>query len=275
MPMPGLEGTAIPGSDPGTGQTPDSPTGPIGATPAPPDAEMDENGKPLPFNEHPKWKSARNAEKELGKILADNELDSIEDLLELVQSGKAVVGKGLTEDQLDGLMAKAKRMEEVEEYWETQKEAQRRAEEDPDETAARLEKENAELKRKLSGKNEADASRRVLETFGKIVDDCIDVEFKDAAKEERKTIKFLLGVDHPFGEIDINNKSQVAKMTRQVKKVMEEHDQRVIKDFVDGKKSIPKIGSTATPAAPSGAGIKDLKGARNFVKEHFRNYINQ
>lgn len=99
--------------------------------------------------------------------MADNELDSIEDLVDLVQSGKAVIGKGIDELRLDELISKANKMDQVEEYWASQREAQRRQSEDPEETASRLEKENQELKRRLSSKDELDASKRALETFEK------------------------------------------------------------------------------------------------------------
>lgn len=262
--------TALEGSEPLEGQPSDSPTD-TGAITAPPDAELDENGRPLPFNEHPKWKSARNAEKELSRLLEENELDSIEDLVELVQSGKAVVGKGLDEERLETLIQRANKMDQVEEYWAQQREAQRRAEEDPEETAARLERENAELKQRLSGKNELDASKRALETFEKKTRTFIEGAVKDADKEDRAAFEFFMGVNHPFGEIDITDERQINKMGKQVLKTIEGIEQRAIKKYVEGKKNLVKIGSTSTPTAPAGqTGIRGLKDARAALRDYFR-----
>ena len=267
--------TALEGSDPSPGQTPDSPSD-TGATTALPDAEMDEDGKPLPFDKHPKWQSARAAEKELGKLLSENELDSIEDLVDLVKSGKAVVGKGVDESRLDELIAKATKMDQVEDYWAQQREAQRRSNEDPDETVQRLEKEKADLQRRLIAKDSLDSSKRALETFEKKSVSFIEDTITDLEKEDREALKFLMGVDHPFGEIDITNEAQVKKMGKQVLKVVEGIEQRAIKKYVAGKKSILNVGSASTPAAPGASkGIQTMRDARNAMKEQLRNYINQ
>jgi len=265
--------TAIEGSEPSEGQTPDSPAG-TGAITAPPDAEMDDNGKPLPFNEHPKWKAARTAEKELGKLLADNELDSIEDLMDLVQSGKAVIGKGVDESRLDELIAKATKMDQVEEYWASQRETQRRENESAEETVERLEREKAELQHRLISKDALDSSKRALETFEKKSVSFIEDSVKDLEKEDREALKFLMGVDHPFGEIDITNEAQVKKMGKQVLKVVEGIEQRAIKKYVAGKKAILNVGSASTPAAPASKGIQTLRDARNAMKDQLRNLMN-
>lgn len=262
--------TALEGSEPLEGQPSDSPTD-TGAITAPPDAEMDENGRPLPFNEHPKWKSARQAEKELTNLLEENELSSIDDLVELVKSGKAVVGKGLDEDRLETLIERANKMDQVEEYWAAERERQRRAEEDPEETATRLEKENAELKQRLSGKNELDASKRALEAFEKKTRKFIETAVKDLDKDERAAFEFFMGVNHPFGEIDITNEHQVNKMGKQVQKAIEGIEQRAIKKHIEGKKNLVKIGSTSAPAAPAmQGGIRGLKDARAALRDYFR-----
>ena len=263
--------TALEGSEPLEGQPSDSPTD-TGATTAPPDAEdLDENGRPLPYDKDPKWKSARKAEKELSRLLEENELDSVEDLVELVKSGKAVVGKGLDEDRLEGLIARATKMDQVEEYWAQQREEQRRLEEDPEQTAARLERENAELKQRLSGKNELDASKRALEAFEKKTRTFIEGAVKDADKDDKAAFEFFMGVNHPFGEIDITDERQINKMGKQVLKTIEGIEQRAIKKYVEGKKNLVKIGSTSAPAAPGPqGGIRGLKDARAALRDYFR-----
>lgn len=271
----GQPGTALPGSDPGQGQLPDPPTGADGAKSTdPPAVELDDDGKPLPFNEHPKWKSARQSERALTKLLEENELDSIEDLVELVNSGKAITGKGIDPDDLDSLISKATEMDQVKEYWEQQRELQKRSQETPDETAERLARENEDLKRRLSGKDEIDSSKKVLEGFEKKSLSFIEANAKDMDKEDREAVAFLMGVGHPFAEIDIGNEQQIKKMGKQVLKVVEGIEQRAIKKYVDGKKGILKIGSTATPAAPAAKGVMNLRDARAALRDQLRNVIN-
>ena len=269
------EGTALEGSDPSQGQMPDSPTD-TGAKAAPPDAdEVDETGKPLPFNEHPKWKSARAAEKELTNLLQANELDSIEDLVELVQSGKSVVGRGLDEGQLEDLIAKATKMEQVEEYWQSQREAQQRENETYEEREERLLRENRELKQKLTGKNAADESKRALDTFQKKTREFVENAGKNLDLEAKKDFEFLMGVEHPFGEIDITNAAQVGKMGKQVQKVIDRIEQRAIKGYIEGKKGLVKIGSASAPALQPTGGIRNFKDARNATLEKVRSLGNQ
>jgi hypothetical protein len=269
----GQQGTAQPGSDPGQGQPPDSPAGTTGETA--PEAETDESGRPLPFNEHPKWKSARQAEKALDGLLKANDLDSIEDLVDLVNSGKALVGKGIDPEALDGLLDKATEMDAVKEYWASQREAQRREQESPDETAERLARENADLKKKLSGQDAATASKRALDTFEKQSRSFIDEAGKDLDKEEKDALAFLMGLDHPFAEIDITNPIQIKKMGKQVLKVVEGIEQRAIRKYVDGKKKLPNVGSSTTPAAPAPKGITNLRDARTALKEQLKSMFTQ
>jgi len=262
--------TALEGSDPSPGQTPDSPPD-TGATTAPPDAEMDEDGKPLPFDKHPKWQSARQSEKALKNLLEENELDSIEDLVELVQSGKAVVGRGVDPDDLDVLIAKAREMDLVKNYWAKQK----REQESPDETLERQEREIAELRRTLISKETSDSGKRALETFEKKTRSYIENAGKELDKEDREAYAFFMGVNHPFGEIDITSEAQVNRMGKQVLKHIEGIEQRAIKKFVAGKMNILKIGGVSTPAAPAGKQIMSLRDARGALSDQLRNMINR
>jgi hypothetical protein len=269
------EGTALEGSDPSTGQPSGSPpdTGAITAVPNADD--VDETGKPLPFNEHPKWKSARAAEKELTKILGENELESIEDLVELVKSGKSVVGRGLDESQLEDLIAKATKMEQVEEYWQATREAQQRENETGEEREDRLMRENADLKQKLSGKNALEENKRALDTFQKKTREFVETVGKDLDLEAKRDFEFLMGVDHPFGEIDITNAAQVGKMGKQVQKAIDRIEQRAIKGYIAGKKALVTIGSASTPAVQPQQGIRNFKQARSATLEKVRSLINQ
>ena len=121
--------TADPGSDPGTEHgkvTGAEPVKKEGAS----DTLTPEGEKSLPFDKDPKWKAARTAEKALQDIMAANEIENLEDLVQLVIAGKELKGKQLNPDQLDSLLKKAQTLEKYEAYWQQQEEIKRRTEEE-------------------------------------------------------------------------------------------------------------------------------------------------
>lgn len=98
---------------------------------------------------------------------------------------------------------------------------------------------------------------------------------KDLSKEDRETLKFFMGVNHPFGEIDITNESQIKKMGKQVVKMLEDYGQRQIRQYVAGKKQLLNVGSASTPAAPASKGIQTLRDARNAMREQIKSLMGQ
>jgi hypothetical protein len=256
-----LEGkTAIPGAEPGAGQKPASPAdNKEGAKPdSPPvtDVDLGDDGKPLPFNEHPKWKSARQAEKRLQDILKANDLDGVEDLLELVDSGKAVKGKLADTSMIDELIAKAGKLDQYEAYWREQEEQRRRQGENPEDTIKRLEAEN---KAKDKAMKDRDSEKKDREEAQKAIDG-FDRDIKAIIKEaalppaQAEFALLYLGVNNPFNEIDITDKKAVRKHGADgLKKVMgfiEAIKSAAIQDYIDGKAKLPKTGGGATDNAP-------------------------
>lgn len=252
--------TAIPGAEPGPGQKPASPAvddkgankpdSPAG------EVELGEDGKPLPFNEHPKWKSARQAEKRLQDILKANDLDSIDDLLELVDSGKAVKGKLADTSKLDELIAAKEKLDQYEAYWRDQEEQRRRQGEDPEDTIKRLEAEN---KAKDKALRDREAAKRDQEDAQKALDG-FDREIKGIVKEaalpaaQAEIALLLSGVNNPFNEIDITDKKAVRKhgadMLKKITGFIETIRSAAIQDYIDGKAKLPKTGGASADSAP-------------------------
>lgn len=275
----GTQGTAQPGSEPGAdtanleeGQTPVTPPGTGEGDDEP---ILGEDGKPVPYNNDPRFRNALKAQRVLKGWMEENEVESIEDLKELITSGRSVVGKGLDEQALDTVLQRAKKMDEVEAYWEQQRELQRRSEEEPEQTLARVEKEKRELERRLMQKEAGDESKRSLETFEKNATAFVKEVAKDLSEADREALVFFMGVNHPFGEIDIVNKQQIQKMGKQVLKTVEGIQQRAIKDYIAGKKSLVKVGSASAPVVQPSGEIKDFKQARNATLEKLRSLANQ
>lgn len=257
-----LEQGQTPATPPGTGDGED-------------EQFLDETGKPLPFNNDPRFRNALKAQRVVKGWMEENEVETVEDLQELVRSGKAVVGRGLDEQGLDEILRKATRMDQVEEFWQSQREAQQRENESSDEREDRLMRENSELRQRLSGKNAADESKIALDKFQRETHGFVETVGKDLDREAQKDLEFLMGVDHPFGEIDITNPGQVQRMGKQVQKVVDRIEQRAIKGYIEGKKGIVRIGSSSTPPIQQPQTPQNFKEARRATLEKVRSLVNR
>jgi len=259
------KGTALDGSDPSQGgKVPDSSTGEPGAkapdTPAG-EVELDEDGKPLPFDKHPKWKSARAAEKTLQGLMTANEVDTPEELMQLLTSGKAYAGKVNPED-LDTIIEKANTLSKYEQIWEQQAEEKRRAGEEPEETLARVTAENEALKQQMKRQEITEDNQKALKGFDATVTSTVRAALPDLPKDEMAFALEFLGVGNPAVEVDITDKTMVAKMAKTQLKKVEAFKQIIIKQYLEGKMHIPDVprggGDTGSPTGE----VKNLREAR-------------
>lgn len=259
----------VPGSVPGV-------VAKEGAPPAPGEVgkespTLDEN---VPWNKDPRFQKFLTDRKELMTtteklkvIMADNEVEDIEELKDLITSGKKVHGK-VDLETLDAIVAKATKLDEYEEYWAQKAEADKRAGEEPDETVARVTKENEELKRRLDRQSLADEGGRALKEY----DNAVTLGVKDLIPNY-SDVKFaleFLGVDNPAVKVEITNKAAVSKMVRDQVKKLEKHDQQVIKDYLAGKGRIPEIPKVGDGALPDTGEIKNLKQARKVFHSLYK-----
>ncbi len=273
------ENTAKAGAEPADkGQVSDSPTdkGKEGkpeanADSSPEEVVKDKDGKPLPWNEQPKWKAARQAEKKLDALLKANEVEDPDDLVELIQKGKAVKGKLADLNQLDAILEKAATLDKYQAYWAAEDEKKRRQGEDPEETIKRLE---GKLSEKDTRERQRDADRQAREEASKAIQG-YDREVKDLIaemeipKEQSSFVMKLCGVGNPFNDIDITDRKAIKRVVSQLTKEKEEYDQLVIKNYLKGKDEIPKVGSSGTGAEKEKPKIY-LKDARKIFLERMR-----
>lgn len=269
------EGTAIPGSEPGTGgKGSDTPTDTTegkeaSGAPSPDEAELDDNGKPLPFDQHPKWKAARQAEKSLQKLMADNDVEDLDDLIDLVQSGKKVIGK-IDPDGLDEIIDKASTLARYEEYWDRQKEEERMAEEEPEETAARLAKENAALKAERNRQKAIEENQKALRNYDTAVLTGIKEALPTLPPDQGKFLAEFMGVGNPALDVEITNKAAVTKVVRDGVKKFEKLKQQIIKDYLAGKDRIVDVPRIESGGVPGSGEIKTLKDARKTFLSMFK-----
>lgn len=262
------KGTAQPGSEPGdkTAQAGAVPAGQEGAKEgATPGAE-----EKLPFDQHPKWKAARQAEQKLQEIMEANDCESVEDLVTLVASGKVLVGRQLNEEQLDKLMKSAETLERYEAYWKEQEEKDRRSKEDPADTIARLEREKKALQDGQRTKEQQAEHKKQLEeqwaNYDRQVLTFIESD-PEIPEEYRGIVAYAAGVKNEASSIDFTDKKAIKTAVQKIWKRIKDYEDLVIKRYIDGKTKIPKVPSAAGGSPEQKTPVKNLREARKIMLE--------
>ena len=262
--------TADPGSDPGK----DNLTAKVGAEPTKdpegkktPDPSAGD--KDLPFDKHPKWQSARQAERALDEMKEAFGADSIDDLRELIQAGTKIKGLSVDVESLDKVIEKAKTLERYEAHWKEEEERQRREGEDPSETVRRLEAENRKLKDADRKKEEADKkgqeAKKLWESYDHEVETII--RGNESIPEGFKDVYInFFGVKNPASNVDFRDKKAIRKTVADGVKILDSFRQEVIANYIAGKGEIPKIPSGEVPGEKP-TKITGLRHARQIMSE--------
>jgi DNA repair exonuclease SbcCD ATPase subunit len=227
-----------------------------------------ESSTEQPWHKDPRFKQDLGLLKAAKSLMEKNGLESIEDLVDLAESGSKIKGKQVDLDRLDEIQKKAEKLDKYEAYWKDQEEKKRRETEDPDETIARLEdklkrKEAAE-KHKEESQRQQEAAKQALKNYDREIQSI--VKEMEMPKEQQAFAMEFMGVNNPFNEIDITDRKAINRMVAEQKKKLDAFKQSVIQDYIKGKETIPKVGSTT--AAPMGEKSKVyLKDARKALHE--------
>jgi hypothetical protein len=200
-------------------------------------------------------------------MLSANGLEDVADLVDLIESGKAIKGKQIDIDTIDELMQKAATLDQYNAYWKSEEERRKRETEDPAETLTRLDRENAELKKQIASRNQAVEGERALKNYASTVNELIMAVVPDVPKEDLPFIAEYFGVGHPFADIDITDKAAIRKMVVAGSKKLENYVQQRIKRYVDGKDSTPTIPTSGEAPVSKPQGIRSLKDARRALAE--------
>lgn len=268
-----IEETARAASDAAQGgKTLDSSTGDKGADKgADPNApELGDDGKPLPYDKDPKWKAARAAEKTLQSMMKANDVETPEELAELLTSGKAIAGK-LDPKDLDTIIEKANTLTKFEKVWAAQEEARKREGESAEETAERLTKEKEALVRQMEQRDSIEGDQKVLKAYNDTVHSGINVAFPDLPDYQKEYISKFLGVDNPAVVVELHDKAAVNKVVRDGIKEFDRFKQRIIKDYLDGKEkvlTVPRTGGGADTGSQQPR--TTLKTARQALQERWK-----
>ena len=227
-----------------------------------------ESSTDQPWHKDPRFKQELGLLKVAKSLMEKNGLESVDDLVELAESGKKIKGKEDDIDRLDEIKAKAAKLEKYEAYWRDQEEKKLREVEYPDQTIARLEKQLKEKeaadRHKEENQKQQEAAKQALKNYDREVQSL--VKEMELPKEQQAFAMEFMGVNNPFNEIDITDRKAINRMVADQKKKLESFKQSVIQDYIKGKETIPKVG--ATTAAPMGDKPKImLKDARKALHE--------
>ena len=251
-----------PAPEPDPGQEAASPPADTGAedkgTPDPKvEVEVKDKGtpKPPPFDQDPKWKAARAAEKSLQGILEKHNLGSVDDLSSRLQQGQEI-SEILGNKDAAKLVEDSAYLGKVKNYWADQETQKLEEGETPDQTIARLKGDNANLREDFASKNakrdETDASLGAIETFNSTVNTSIE-GLEGMTPAEKAMLGIYLGVENPSNEIDIADTTAVKKITAEgtvkFQKFVAEVKQSAIDEYSQGKSKILPLSKTSTAPA--------------------------
>lgn len=260
----GNPGTPAPGTNPG--QPAASPTATAdqkAGTSDKPDTKIDQGAKsegdkdkPLPFDQDPKWKKARAAEKALQDLLEEHGILDVEEL-------KAKLGESVELKKLLGkrdpkkVVDDAEYADRVRKNWEQQKREAQLKDETPDITITRLEQENAKLKEEYesykASREDQEHAQQVIKGFNTEVDRVIQAAEVQLPEPELNILKLVLGVDNPSNSIDIEDTVAVRKMAKdgisKFQATIKAIKQAAIDEYVAGKSKLAV--DTTTQGAPT------------------------
>lgn len=263
--------TAISGSDP-EAKVEDQP-GAKKAADAAADGE-----KPPPFDQDPRWKAAREAEKNLQSLQTALGVDTPEDLLEIADLGKALRAEGIDEDKVKEALKAQKEYDRVKEYWAEQEERQRLESEAPEERERRLLAENRDLKRKQKDEEERREHKarreKIANDYDSEVTRLVSGD-KTILENERKFVLALCGVQNPTSNINIANKDEIRKAVPDAVKLYMQIRDTVLENAGKGKAGIPRVPGPGAPADEGTPKIKDMKDARKTFREKLMAVFNQ
>lgn len=214
---------------------------------AKPDKSEDgkEDGKPLPYDQDPKWKKARAAEKALSELLDEHGLLDVEELKEALKTGKSLK-EILGDRDAAKLLEESKRLAEINKHWDSEKAAKEREGMSPEEYIAKLEQDNAKLRQSSdefrTEVEEREHSKRLIEDYKQDIDrviDSVETPFQDS---ERDLLRLYLGVDNPANMIDIENRTEVRKMAKEsvakFQTLVQTIKQHAIDEYAAGKSKL-------------------------------------
>lgn len=201
--------------------------------------------KPLPYDQDPKWKAARAAEKQLNELLDEHGLLDVEELKDALKSGKSLK-EVLGDRDAQKLLEDSKRLAEINKHWDSEKAAKEREGMTPEEYIAKLEQENTNLRTSSddfrSSVEEREHSKQVIEAYKQNVSRVVDAVEDAVPETERELLNLVLGVDNPANMIDVEDRVAVRKMAKEgvtkFQTLVQKIKQQAIDEYAAGKSKL-------------------------------------
>lgn len=236
------------------------------------DVKADSSTEEMPWHKDARFKNELTLLKTAKTLMEANGLEDVDELKDLIESGKKVHGKKVDLDKLDEIVGKAEKLDQYQKYWDQQNELKRRNQETPEQTIARLERENKEITHRVTAKEQAETAaseaKRSVEFYEGEVKEALEL-MDDLKPTEKEFISWALGVGNECNEITITDKKAIKKVlnsgVKKYQKLVEAIEEEAIKKYLAGKKSIPAVpsadGSAATLKPEQPKGLKGLRSA--------------
>ena len=251
-----MEGEQPP-AEPGEGQQSDSPTDTKEASESDSstDTEQSDDQKPPPYDQDPKWKAARAAEKRLQDLMEKHGIDDPEDLESLLEEGTTLKEK-LGDRDAERLLQDSDELRKAKEQWDEQQRLEAEENETPEDTIRRLKMANEQLannlKQQSADQKAYEDSLEVLDNFNNSVTKM--VESSGLEGPEAEMLSLTLGLNNPINNIDIADPKAVKQTANETIKRFSEAvkaiKQSAIDSYSQGREVIPKVTKTVTTEAP-------------------------
>jgi hypothetical protein len=226
----------------------------------------------VPWHKDPRFKQDLGLLKAAKAIMDSNNLEDIDDLKELIESGRKVHGKKIDLDQLDEIAKKAETLDRYQKHWEQQEELKKQGTETPEQTIARLKKERDDVigksaQKEATEREHRDAQKAVVFYEGEVKTQ-LDSIAEDRTPIEREFLAWSLGVGNSCNEITITDKKAIKSVIndglKKYNKLVEAIKAEGIQEYLNKKQSIPSVPST-DGSAPA-INKEPPKGLKNLRK---------
>lgn len=228
-----------------------------------PGKDAEGKDKPAPYDQDPKWKAARAAEKKMNDILEKHGLSSADDLDDALASGLTISellgarDANTLVEAIKQLQKDAAYLKDVKAYWKEQEELKKREDMTPEQRAEDAEKKLKEFQKDQADKKaKSDEETQLKNAIGEYSTQVEKaVESAGLSGDEAEMAKLFLGVDNPFNEVDITDRKAVRETTRSLtdkfSKFVASVKQKAIDDYAKGKSDLtpsPAKKDDGTPA---------------------------
>lgn len=274
--MPDEEGKVVDNTDEAVnndgGNTPDSSTGSEADNTD--GSSASEENNTTPFDQHPKWKKAREAEKNLQNLLETKGFDSVDELVDQLEQGSKL-SQELSGRDLDDILSKAETLEKYEAHWAEQERLKARENKSESEIIEDLESELSKVKNERQ--SEADRIKQEQEVKKSV--EFFETEIstlvakQDSIPDDYKPfVEKFLGSGNPMFDVDPTSKMAIRKTASELMKEINAFEQAIIKRFKEGKLKVPTTpsssqGTDTASSATEPKPIKNLKDARTVLME--------